>query len=287
MAEKSSFVFDVTASEFPSAVLERSKKTPVVVDFWAPWCGPCRTLGPVLERLVNRREGDVLLAKVNTDDEQRLALKYGISSLPTVVAFQNGQPTLHFMGAIPEAQIVAFLDQLVPSSGDKQAFAAKELESTDPAKAEAIYRQILAADAKHEPSILGLVRILIVQGKDGEASELLDRISIGGQDVQEIGRLGALLELRKSASELGSEPDLRARVSQNPKDALARYELGCRLAEAGKYVEALETLLAAGELDAALASGKVREAMVKIFEIVGAGSPLANDYRNKLSLLLY
>src|ERR1700730_7795379 len=123
MSENNELVFTVTAADFESAVLKKSHETPVIVDFWAPWCGPCRMLAPVLERLVTDRKGEVLLAKVNTDDEQELAGRYRVEALPPVVAFRDGKPLLSFEGVLPEVQLVDFLNQIVPTDADRNARA--------------------------------------------------------------------------------------------------------------------------------------------------------------------
>src|SRR5262245_31705476 len=127
----SDWIFTVTERDFKARVLEPSKQTPVVVDFWAPWCGPCQKLGPILERLVTKRAGAVLLAKINTDEEQRLAMDFGIQSLPTVVAFKNGQIVLDFIGLLPEDKVEEFLNRIGPSEADKKAKQASELEKTN------------------------------------------------------------------------------------------------------------------------------------------------------------
>lgn len=284
---QSPHVFDVTEKDFEAQVLQKSKTMPVVVDFWAPWCGPCRMLGPMLERLVAERQGNVLLAKVNTDEEQDLAMGYRIEALPTVIAFRDGKPFLDFVGLLPEPELGAFLDRLAPSAADKQVREAARLEDSDPGKAEQLYRQALQTEPQHEAAMLGLGRLLIQCHEDAEALQVLEPVGVEGEGGAEAERLRSLVWLKQRAAAYPDEKTLRARVEANPKDADAEYGLGLRLAAAGDYPAALERFLSAGRLDRKLAGNQVREAMVKVFQVVGVRSPLADQYREQLSALLY
>lgn len=284
----SPLVYHVSAAEFEAKVLERSKQVPVVVDFWAPWCGPCRSLTPVLEKLVADRKGAIELAKVDIDQEQELAVRFGIQSIPLVIGFRDGKPLLEFMGLISETQIQEFLDRLLPSAADLQARSAGDLESKDPAQAEKLYRQALQADPDQPKAVLGLVRLLLARpGKEGEAADLLENAPLAGDDAQEAERLGAILWLRQHADHSGDAATLAERVEVDPKNARARYDLGLVQAAEEHYPEALANLLTAAELDRKLATEKVREAMVKVFQAVGVRSELADEYRDKLAAILY
>jgi putative thioredoxin len=287
MSENSELVFAATDKNFEQTVVQKSREVPVVVDFWAPWCGPCRSLAPVLEKHVRQRAGQVVLAKVNVDEEQGLAAQFNVSSIPMVVAFRDGKPLLEFVGLLPEPQLAEFFDRICPTEADRQAKQARELETSNPGQAEKLYRQVLKTNAHHEPAVLGLARVLLAAKKEGEAAELLDRVSIGAQDHAEVERLTALLWLRNHAHTLGDEKTLRERAQIDPDNAQLLYELGTVLAGEGKYPEALALLLKAGEKDRKLASSKVRETMVKIFQIIGVRSDLADEYRDKLSAMLY
>ena len=283
----SSFVFEATEADFEAKVLQKSKETPVVVDFWAPWCGPCRMLAPVLERLVAQRNGAVLLAKVNTDEQERLAMQYHIDSLPTVVAFRDGKPILDFVGVLSELELNKFLDGLAPSDAEKHVYEAAKLEKSDPAKAEQLYRQALKFDPRLETAQIGLARLLIQRDQDAEAAELLENVGAGGEHGAEAERLNALIWLKQKAADCADEKSLRGRMDAEPKNAQVRYELGLRTAVAGQYQGALDLLFAAGQLDHKLAGAQVRETMVKIFHIVGVRNALADEYREKLSAILY
>src|SRR6516165_8549229 len=142
----STWISDVAEADFQRAVIERSRQVPVVVDFWAEWCPPCRMLGPLLENLVQERKGEVLLAKVNIDEAQNVAAQFGINSIPTVIGFKDGRAVVDFMGFLPEHQLREFLDRLVPSEADRLAKQARAQEQANPAEAETLYRQALKAD---------------------------------------------------------------------------------------------------------------------------------------------
>jgi putative thioredoxin len=277
---------DVEETDFERIVIERSRERPVVVDFWAPWCGPCRMLGPVLEKLIQERAGQVLLAKVNIDNAQNLAAAYGIEAIPAVKAFRDGRPVLEFLGMLPEEQLREFLDRIAPTEADRLASQATAAETANPAEAERLYRRALEQDANHPTAQLGLARVLIARAQDAEAGEIVGRVH-GADHAAEVERLQALLALREGARPFGDEAAARKRQTAEPESAQARYELGCVLAAAGRYADALAMLLSAAERDRKLAGTQVKEAMVQVFHVVGVRSPLADEYRDKLSRLLY
>src|SRR5438067_8326622 len=260
----SPWIFPVGEKDFEAQVIQKSHEVPVVVDFWAPWCGPCRALAPVLERLIGQRKGEVLLAKVNTDEEQELAGRYAINALPTVVAFRDGKPVLSFEGLLPEPQLVDFLNRIVPSEADRIAREAANLEKTNPAQAEKLYRQVLQANSSQPEALLGLARLLIDRHQESEANELLERVIPGGEHGAEAERLAAVLWLQQQAHIMGHEPTLRERLEIDPQNAELLFELGAVRAGNGKSAEALELLLEAAQLDRKLGAATVRETTVKV-----------------------
>lgn len=278
------WVQDVGEADFQAAVLDRSQELPVVVDFWAPWCPPCRALGPLLEGLANESPGRFVLAKVNTDEAPNLAGEFGVQGIPAVFAIRAGQVVDQFTGLIPETELRAFVGRLVPSVSDKRATEATTLEATDPIAAETKYRIILASDPTHELARVGLARVLLgTIGKEKEAAALLRTVEIG-PNVDEADRLRFILTLRDDAPDVDATRDV---IAAEPQSATAHLALGRALAARGEYANALDELLVAAELDPAIAKGPAREVMLTIFRVIGARSETADRYRAKLQSLLY
>lgn len=280
-------VVEVGDADFEERVLAESQRRPVVVDFYADWCGPCRALGPVLEQLAEERRGEFLLAKVDVDANQNLAMVFRVEGIPAVKAFRGGRLVGQFEGLLPEPQLREFIEGILPNEADRLTAEAARLETTDPARAEDLYRQALSAPRPPEAARLGLARLRLARGDEREAEATLQAITPGGPLADEVTKLTAQIQLKRTARGLPAETDLRSRVAVEPQNAKLHYFLGCVLAAAGRYREALETLLAAAELDRQLAGNEVREEMVNIFKAIGVRSELADEFRDKLRRLLY
>jgi putative thioredoxin len=264
-------------------VLRRSHEVPVVVDFWAPWCGPCRQLGPVLERLAGEANGEWELVKLNTDQNPRTATQYRIQSIPAVKAFRDGKMVSEFIGALPEPQVRAFLAKLVPSEAARLALEGAELESSGYlATAEDRYREALAKDANHAKALVGLARVLAERDADDEALSLLGRIPGDAEGQALRAKIG--LKQAGGATDLAS---LEARIVADPKDAAARYELGRALAAQGDYERALQELLEVVRLDRSLDDDGARKAMLDIFSLLGDADERTQRYRRQLGMLLF
>ncbi len=283
-----SWIRDVTEETFEADVLQESMERPVIVDFWAPWCAPCRALGPILEKLTNEKKGAITLAKVNTEDAPQLAEYFQISAIPAVKIFAEGQLIHEFQGVMPEASLRELFDQLAPSPEMLQEAAAAHAAATaDPASAERHYRDLIAKDAEKADPRLGLARVLFEQGRFDEIPEVLEPVGSSGDDGAAADAILARIKLVRMVEKLGDEQALRRRVVGEPKNAQARLELGTVLSAQEAYQDGLAMLLSAAELDFRLAPKQVREVMVQVFYAIGASHPLANEYRTKLARLLY
>ena len=287
MTEQPTNVIDVTDETFESDVLERSHHLPIVVDFWAEWCGPCRMLGPTLEKLAYEGKGKFLLAKVDTDRAQRVAQSFGIQSIPTVIAFRDGKPVAKFSGALPEDAVREFLGRLLPSPTDEIVEEADKLRASAPEQAEPLYLRALEMDDGHVGASIGLAEILAGRGERDEARAILDKLlPAAGAHAERITQLQSELALGDVVSE-SSEEELRERLAANPQDSSVLMELGQVLAANRRYPEALDLFFQAAEGDRALANGEAKKRMVELFHIVGVRSELADNYRTKLRRLLY
>ncbi len=269
---------DVTEADFASTVLEESRRRPVVVDFWAAWCGPCRVLGPVLERLADESEGSWLLAKLDVDSNPALSREFGVQGIPTVIAFRDGTAVNRFTGALPEAQVRAFIESLVPTEHDLlTAQAEAALERGDVVAAESGFRSVLDGDQSHEAAGLGLATILLDRDDAEGALEVLGRLP-RSEDVK---RMEAAARLFGGAGDL--ESLAAAAASGSDADRLAYAKA---LSVNGDVADAMEILvdIVAGRGDLAEAA---RTSLLDLFELLGNDHALVSDYRRKLASALF
>jgi putative thioredoxin len=281
----SQWVKNVSEDTFEAQVVEPSRRVPVLVDFWAPWCGPCRTLGPLLDQLAEEHQGAFLVAKINVDENPRLAGEFGIRSIPAVKAIAEGEIVDEFVGALPEPALRQFVRRLLPSEADRLAEEGQAAETKgDTAAAEALYRKAVESDPNQPRARLGIGRLL-ASTNAGAALQELDRVLPGTPEREEADRVAARLRL---ANENGAEvAELRTRVEANPADLEARLNLARALAAAQDYETALTHLLEIVKRDRNYADEAGRKSMLDIFNVLGARHPIAERYRGELARVLY
>ncbi|MGF1561762.1 MAG: thioredoxin [Geminicoccaceae bacterium] len=284
---------DGSIETFAEDVIKGSQKVPVLVDFWAPWCGPCKQLTPVLEKLVNEFKGKIQLVKINVDENQELAAQLRVQSIPTVFAFLGGQPVTAFAGAQPESQIRKLIEQLVggPIQAEADGFTVADAKA---AEAQGQYElatqmfQTLYEESPEDPQVIGgLARCLIAGSRMDEASRLLDAVPADKKNHVDIDSARASLEIAKSAGTLRDPALLLARLDGTPDDHAARHELAMAMFLRGQVETAMDELMHIVKADREWNDDQARKTLIRFFEALGPAHPETVKGRRKLSTVLF
>ncbi len=287
MPAQSQWIVEVATATFEADVVERSFDVPVVIDFWATWCQPCRQLAPLLESLANEYAGKFVLAKVNVDTEPQIAGAFGVQSIPHVFAVRDGQPIDQFVGVLTEAQLREWLTSILPSRADELVKQGLAVEKEDPGDAEAKFREALHLVPEADPVKIHLARVLLAQDRDEEAEKVIHELEERGFLEPEAEKIKSELEIRASAQEAGGVDETRRAAAADPADLSKQLQLADALAASRKYREALEICLSLVQRDKAGMGAEAKATMVKIFDVLGPSSELAGEFRRKLATALY
>jgi len=285
-------VKDTTTQAFVKDVIEESKRQPVLVDFWAPWCGPCKQLTPLLEKAVRAAKGKVKLVKMNIDEHPAIPGQMGIQSIPAVIAFVDGRPADGFMGALPESQVVAFLDRLTKDSiggetKDLLKAADAALADGDPAGAANLYAQLLAEDNSNVQALAGLARCYVETGALDQARQTLAMIPDSKRGESAVAAAQAALQLAEQVKTLGPVAELEQKVAANPLDHQARFDLALALNGKGRRLDALEQLISIVKRDRKWNDDGARKQLVQFFEAWGPTDEATIEGRKRLSSILF
>ena len=283
---------DTSEATFMVDVVEASQDVPVIVDFWAPWCGPCKTLGPMLEQAVTEARGRVRMVKINVDENQRIAQQLRIKSIPTVYAFFQGQPVDAFQGALPQSEIKAFVERVAGAGGDGGLAEALEVAEQMLAEGAAVdaaqtFAAILAELPDSAPALAGLARSYLAMGEADQAEALLNNAPAAIAKAAEIDAVRAQLALARQAAEAGPVNELRARVEADPADLQARFDLATALHASGAVQEAVDQLLELFRRDRDWNDGAAKAQLFTIFDALKPQDPIALNGRRKLSSLIF
>jgi putative thioredoxin len=291
-AAADSYVKDTTTQAFMKDVIEESRRQPVLVDFWAPWCGPCKQLTPVLEKVVKAAKGKVRLVKMNIDEHPAVPGQLGIQSIPAIIAFVNGQPADGFMGALPESQVTAFIERITKSKigGEDQDLlkvADAALADGNAAGAAEVYAQILQQDPSNVAALAGLARCYVETGAIAQAKQTLALIPEAKRNDSAVAAARAALELAEQAASIGPVAELEKQVAQNALDHQARFDLATALNAKGQRKEALDHLLEIVKRDRKWNDDGARKQLVQFFDAWGPTDEITIEGRKRLSSLLF
>jgi len=283
---------EATTQSFIKDVIEESRRQPVLVDFWAPWCGPCKQLTPVLEKVVRAAKGKLKLVKMNIDEHPTIPGQMGIQSIPAVIAFVNGQPADGFLGALPESQVVAFIERLTKgrvSAEDKDLLKAAEtaLAEGDPAGAADLYARVLADEPTNVQALAGLARCYVASGALEQAKQTLAMIPESKHGDAAVAAARAAVELAEQATSLGPINELEQKVAANPLDHQSRFDLALALNSKGRRQEALDHLIEITRRDRKWNDDGARKQLVQLFDAWGPNDETTIEGRKRLSSILF
>ncbi len=286
---------ETTTQTFVKDVIEESRRQPVMIDFWAPWCGPCRQLTPILEKAVRNAKGRVKLVKMNIDEHPQIPGQMGVQSIPAVIAFVGGQPADGFMGAVPESQVNAFIEKItkgVPAAGEPNlteilAEADAVLAEGDAAQAAQIYAEVLAHDATNIAALAGLAKCYVTSGAMEQAKQTLAMVPESKRNDAAVKAVQAAIDLAEQAEAVGPVAELEQKVAANPLDHQARFDLATALNAMGKRTEATEQLLAIVRRDRKWNDDGARKQLVQFFEAWGGTDEATVEGRKRLSTILF
>jgi putative thioredoxin len=283
---------ETTTQAFVKDVIEESKRQPVLIDFWAPWCGPCKQLTPILEKVVKAAKGKVKLVKMNIDDHPAIPGQMGIQSIPAVIAFVNGQPADGFMGALPESQVTAFLERLTKGkigAEEKDLLAAADaaLAKGDATSAAEIYTHLLAEDGGNVGALAGLARAHVATGAIEPAKQTLALVPEAKRNDAAVAAARAAIELAEQSKSLGPINELQQKVAADPKDHQARFDLALALNAGGKRAEAVEHLMEIVKRDRKWNDDGARKQLVQFFDAWGPTDEATVAGRKRLSSVLF
>ncbi len=283
----SPYIIEITPENFGSVVVEGSLQVPVLVDFWADWCQPCKALIPVLEKLADEYQGKFILAKVNTEQQQEIAAHFQIRSIPAVKLFKDGQPVDEFTGALPEAEIRTFLDKHIPNASSGLLEQAQQMiheGRTD--EAAGLIQQLLDEDAANPQAIIAFAQLKLAIGEKDAAQQALESLPLDEQQKPEVAAMKAQMLFESVASAAPPIEELQQKLQQDDSDSEARYQLAAQLVMQNQLEAALEELLLIVQKDRAYGDDAARKAMIQVFDIIG-DHPITSTYRSRMFNYLY